>query len=348
MTALVTGAQGFVGARVLAGLSRRGVTARALVRRGMVAPWEPAGTAQRVRGDVTDVQSLLRAMQGCDLVFHCAWGGGSLADARRVNVEGTRNVLTAAAAAGVRRVVHLSTMAVHGRRLPPVLTEDCPFNLDGDAYGVSKAEGEVAAFEFGVRCGVEVVALRPTLVYGPRAPLWVQAYFDRTRREQVALIDGGRGLANLVFVDDLVDAMWAAAERPGISGEAFLISGPEPVTWHDYIGTFAGMCGKPIPPSVSRWRANLEMQWLRVYGTLANRPRRFVGMDLQLMPARTLVSIVKARQLLGFTPQTSFGTGMKVCEAWLREEGFLPPAALRATRRIESGPSADSRARGTT
>jgi nucleoside-diphosphate-sugar epimerase len=319
MTVLVTGAQGF-------GMSRRGVAARALVRRGLVAPWESKGPTERVRGDVTDPESLHRAMAGCELVFHCAWGGESLADARRINVDGTRNVLTAAAAAGVRRVVHLSTMAVHGHRLPPVLTEECPFDMGGDAYGVSKAEGELAAFELGVKHGVEVVALRPTLVYGPRAPLWVLAYFDRTRREEVALVDGGEGLANLVYVDDLVDAMWAAAQKPGVGGEAFLISGAEPVTWRRYIGAFARMCGKPLPRSVPRWRANLEMQWLRVYGTLANRPRRLVGMDLQLMPARTAVSIEKAQRLLGFTPPTSFDAGMAHCEAWLRQEGYLPPA----------------------
>ena len=335
MTVLVTGAQGFVGTRVLAALSRRGVAARALVRRGLVAPWESPGVAERMRGDVTDPESLRQALRGCELVFHCAWGGDALADARRINVEGTRNVLTAAAAAGVRRVVHLSTMAVHGHRLPPVLTEDCPFDLGGDAYGVSKAEGEVAAFELGAKHGVEVVVLRPTLVYGPRAPLWVLAYFDRTRREQVALIDGGEGLANLVYVDDLVEAMWAAAQTPGIGGEAFLISGPEPVTWREYIGAFARMCGKPLPPSVPRWRANLEMQFLRVYGTLANRPRRFVGMDLQLMPERTAVSIAKAQRLLGFTPPTSFEAGMKLCATWLREEGYLPPSMWTA----ESGAS---------
>jgi nucleoside-diphosphate-sugar epimerase len=342
MKVLVTGAQGFVGTRVLAGMARRGVSPRGLVRRGLVPPWAPADTFERVRGDVTDAESLRRAVKGCDVVFHCAWGGESFVDARRINVEGTRNLLTAAAAAGVRRVVHLSTMAVHGHRLPRILTEDCPFDLHGDAYGVTKAEGELAAFELGAKHGVEVVALRPTLVYGPRAPVWLLAYFDRTRREQVALVDGGVGLANLVYVDDLVDAMWTAAQKPGVNGQAFLISGPEPVPWRAYIGAFAAMCRKPLPPSVPRWRANLEMQWMRVYGTLANRPRRLVGMDLQLMPMRAVVDTGKAQRLLGFTPPTSFEVGMALCEAWLREEGHLPPA--RSAR--ERGTPAVSRASG--
>ena len=85
----------------------------------------------------------------------------------------------------------------------------------GDAYGVSKAEGERLALELGRARGVEVVALRPTLVYGPAAPYWVVGYCERVKQEQVALVDGGVGLANLIFVEDLVDAMWAAAEAPG-------------------------------------------------------------------------------------------------------------------------------------
>ena len=146
--ALVTGANGFVGARMVDRLLRRHVPVSALVRQRLpVRPTAP-GLA-RVHGDLTRPESLRPAMTGCDVVFHCAWGGESLEDARRVNVEGTRNVLETAAEAGVRRVVHLSTMAVHGDVLPPELTEDFPMVTSGDAYGVSKAEGERVALDLG-------------------------------------------------------------------------------------------------------------------------------------------------------------------------------------------------------
>ena len=323
MAVLITGASGFIGSQLVGRLARAGAQVRALVRRGLTGPASP--NTDRWRGDVTDLDSLRAATVGCDLVFHCAWGGSTLDEARRINVEGTRNVIAAAAAAGVRRVVHLSSMAVHGYRLPPRLTEDAPLDLHSDAYGISKAEGEIAAFELGRTLGVEVVALRPPLVYGPRAPLWLLAYCERVKNEQVALIDGGSGLVNLVYVDDLVDAMLLAAERPNVSGEAFLISGAHPVPWRDYLGHFARMCGKPLPASVPLWRAKIEVQWLRVYGTLAQRPRRLQGMDLNLMTQRTEVSIDKARRLLGYTPRVSLAAGMGRCEQWLRQQGYLPP-----------------------
>lgn len=326
MRALVTGAGGFVGRRMVHRLLALDVTVRPLLRRGLLAP-RTTRDRQRLepmRGDVTDAAALRQAANGCELIFHCAWGGASMAEARQINVEGTRAVLETAAAAGVRRVVHVSTMAVHGRALPAVLTEETPLCFSGDAYGVSKAEGEQVAFARGRELGVEVSALRPTLVYGPRAPLWVLSYFERVKNEQVALIDGGEGLANLVYVDDLVDAMWLAATMPAAAGEAFLISGAAPVPWHEYLGHFAAMCGKPLPPSLPRWQAQIEMQWLRVYGTLAQRPRRLQGMDLDLMTQRTAVSIDKARRVLGFAPQTSLDEGMRRCAEWLRGEGYLP------------------------
>lgn len=328
MRALVTGAGGFVGRRMVARLANLGLHARGLVRRG-VAPARAERSVEWVRGDVTDPGSLAAAVADCDLVFHCAWGGTTLAAGRRINVEGTRAVVEAAAVAGVRRIVHLSTMAVHGVRLPPVLTEDAPLCLRGEPYGVTKAEGEIEAFARGAALGIEVVALRPTLVYGPGAPLWVLAYFERVQNEQVALIDGGRGLANLVYVDDLVEAMWLAATRSGVAGEALLISGAAPVTWREYLGHFAAMCGKPLPPSVSRWRAAVEVQWLRVYGALTQRPRRLCGMDLKLMTQWTSVSIEKARMLLGFAPQIDLARGLGRCRRWLRDEGYLAPAAGR-------------------
>lgn len=331
--ALVTGSDGFIGRSLVTRLLHDNIDVRALVRRGLANPSrvesDSNGVArlERVRGDVTDAKSLERASMGCDVVFHCAWGGDTLVDARRINVEGTRHVLEAAARAGIRRVVHLSSMAVHGYDLPAVLTEDQPFTSVGEAYAVSKAEGERVAFEVGAARNVEVVALRPSLVYGPRSPFWVISYFERTKNEQVTLIDEGRGLANLVWVEDVVDAMLAGRTRADAAGQAFLISGSQPVTWREYIGRFARMCRKPLPPSVPGWRAKLQAPFLRVLGALTQRPRGLSGMDLTLMPLRTTVSIEKARKGLGYAPAFSFDDGMRACETWLRREGYLPPDA---------------------
>jgi hypothetical protein len=86
-----------------------------------------------------------------------------------------------------------------------------------------------------------------------------------------------------------------------------------------------------VPPSVPLWRARLEMQWLRVYGTLAQRPRRLQAMDVALMTQRTIVSIDKARSRLGYAPGVEMGEGMRRCERWLRREGYLSPGLKTPT-----------------
>ena len=211
-------------------MSRR-VPMRALVRRRSNRTGT-SGSVDWVQGDVTRPETLPAAVAGCDVVFHCAWGGGSLEDSRRVNVEGTRNVVEAAARAGVRRVVHLSTMAVHGDRLArrphrrrsprsPAATPTASARRKARPWPGSSAPSSASRWSSCVRrwCTAQ------------RAPFWVVGYCERVKREEVALVDGGRGLANLLFVEDLVDAMWAAAEVNGAAGEVCLVSGPRPVTW---------------------------------------------------------------------------------------------------------------------
>ena len=331
---LVTGAAGFVGSHLVMQLAAAGGSVRALQRSAVLSATTDA-RCERVRGDVCDGDAVRRAAAGCDLVVHCAWGTGDLAEARRVNVEGTRRVIEAAAAAGVRRVVHVSTMAVHARPLPPVLTETHPLAGNGDAYAVSKVEGELVALERGAAVGVEVVVVRPALIYGPRSPLWTVSFVERVRREEVRSIDGGAGLANLVHVDDVVDALIVAAVRPGVAGEAFLVAGPAPVPWGEYLAALARLCGKPAPAPLPVWRARLARHIGRVGALVMGRSPHVTTVDLQEMTRCTRVSTAKAARLLGWRPRISLADGIARTEPWLRAAGHLPAPAghpVHATR----------------
>jgi nucleoside-diphosphate-sugar epimerase len=272
---------------------------------------------------VTDPASLEAAAGGCEVVFHCATGGTTLEDARRINVEGTANVVRAAARAGVRRVVHVSSMAVHepeGREL----TEAAPLRTRGGPYAVSKAEAERAAVALAAEAGVELAIVRPTIVYGPASPMWTLGFFQRVKNEQLVLIGGGRGVLNLIYVDDLVDGLLLASSSPRAAGEAFLLSGAESQDWGGYVGALARMCGKPPPPSVSAHTARLRAAAALWYFRFTRRPPRLDEADLALMTGAPVVRIEKAHRLLGFEPRVSFAEGMARSEAWLREEGHLP------------------------
>ncbi len=318
---LVTGASGFIGSHLVARLRRDGRGVNVLLRDGTRDPTFQAQGCQVFRGDVTLPDSIVPALAGCASVIHCARGGDDLLRAREVNVTGTLNVLAAAHAAGVRRAVCLSSLVAHGRRWPAVLTEDVPLQFHGDAYAVTKAESERDATAFARASGLALTIVRPTIVYGPGSGR-VLADFERVCYERVKLLDHGRGLLNLVYIDDLIDGLCLAESAAAAPGEAFLLSGAAPVTVHEYFAALARMCGKPDPPGIGRTRARLEVPWSRWHFRFTRRPRRVQDEDPEFMGHHESVSIARARRLLGFAPRVSLAEGMQHVAGWLRGLGY--------------------------
>jgi nucleoside-diphosphate-sugar epimerase len=132
---------------------------------------------------------------------------------------------------------------VYGRTADGDLTEESPRRKLGEAYADSKLAAEREVLACGRRHGLPVTVLQPTAVYGPWGGVWTERVLAMLRTGRVILVDGGSGLANAVYVDDLVSAMLLAAVAPGAVGEAFLVSGEEPVTWRELFGRFERMLG---------------------------------------------------------------------------------------------------------
>lgn len=195
-------------------------------------------------GDVTSRSDLFTATEGRDVVFHCAFGTvGSTRRRRFVNREGTRRVLEAAASAGVRRVVHLSTFMVYGRTVQGDINEETPRRPFGDPYADSKLEAEQIALDMASAGGAPAVVLQPVNVYGPHGKTWIVDVLRRMRTGRIPLINGGNGACNAVYVDDLVAAMILAATTEGVVGRAFLISSGERATWRDFYAYFEALLG---------------------------------------------------------------------------------------------------------
>ena len=242
---LVTGGTGFIGGRVVERLAHdHQAVVRVLVRDLSKAFRAARFPVELVPGDVTDPAAVAQAMKGCEIVFHCAYGSsGSTAERRRVNVEGTRNILEAAQRERVARVVHVSTVMVYGPSRDGELDESASRRPCGLSYADAKLEAETLALQFGGRHGLPVTVLQPTAVYGPFGEAWTGHVLQQLKTGRVILVNGGEGWRNVVYVDDLVSAMFLAATHDQAIGESFLISSEEPVTWRTFYERFERMVG---------------------------------------------------------------------------------------------------------
>jgi dihydroflavonol-4-reductase len=327
--ALVTGATGFVGRALLERLGAEpGVAVRALARdparldgSGAAAP------AEVVRGDVTDAAAVDRAVAGVDTVFHVA-GTFREADAaddwyRKVNVEAVRHVIEAARRHGVRRVVHTSTVGIHGSMDEAPATEDSPLRPDG-IYEETKAAGDSLALAEAAKGRPEVVVLRPAPVYGPGDTRLVKL-FRLAKAPRPILLGDGQALYQMVHVRDLAEAFLLAARRPEAAGEAFLIAGEERPTVNELVAAVARAQGLPEPRPVHlpagpvRRLAHACELLCRPLGVSPPLYRRRVDFFLLNRQYDT----AKARRLLGFSPAVPLEDGLAETIRWCRSRGLL-------------------------
>jgi len=307
MAVLLTGANGFVGSALCAFIRKNGIPVRGAVR----ALDAQLGGAEAVAiGDLSSATDWTEALRNVDKVVHLAArvhvmndkSLDPLAEFRGVNVDGTANLARQAAAAGVRRFVYLSSINVNGE----FTQEGHPFTADDasapeDPYGVSKHEAEQALRQIAADTGMEVVIIRPPLVYGPG----VKANFESMMRwlargVPLPLAAVTQNRRSLVALDNLVDLIAACLSHPSAANQTFLVSDGEDLSTADLLRRMGAALGRParlfyVPPSM-----------LKLGARLVNKPgiyQRLCG-SLQL-------DISKTRRLLGWTPPVSVDEGLR-------------------------------------
>lgn len=280
----VTGVTGFVGRSLAKRLVAEGYHVRGLVRQWVDAP-EHAQEVVRV-GAVDGSTAWGEALAGIDVVVHLAArthtiherGGGDLAHYRPINVEGTRRLAEVATQSGVRRLVFVSSIKVNGERTStrPFRAGDRPAPVD--AYGISKWEAEQALREVAGKAGLEVVVVRPPLVYGPGAKGNFARLCRAVRRGVPLPLGAVDNRRSLVALDNLVDLLVRCVGHPGAPGQTFLVSDDHDLSTPELIRRIAQAMGKraflvPVPPGLLRItgriagrRAELDrlLGWLQV------------------------------------------------------------------------------------
>lgn len=346
-TFLVTGAGGFIGGRTVEVLHGLGAgTVRAAMRRWATGARIGRLPVEIVQCDVRRPDHVREALRGVSHVVHCAVGEQSS------TVDGTRTLLRGAAEAGVRRVVHLSTVDVYGEPDGEV-AETHPLTLTGRSYGDSKIAAENACQQAAAD-GLPVTILRPTLVHGPFSATWTIAYAQRLQKRPWLVAEAdARGTCNLVYVDDLVGAILAAVEADTPPGEAFNINGPERPTWNDYFRALNAAMGLPplVPatPRGARIKAGAVLPLRKTAKFLVTHfQRQIMGVAQSSQLARDMMvraeglirttpvpsefavysrstsfATAKAEKMLGYRPRFPMATALPLTAAWLKHHGFI-------------------------
>lgn len=317
--AFVTGGSGFVGGHLVRRLLSDGWRVKALGRSAEARASLRALGAEPVAGDLSDRAALTRGMDGVEVVFHVAahfdlWG--PIALFRRINVEGTRNVVEAAERAGVRRVVHVGAAAVVMGRPEPMrgVTEGLPLHkMPFAPYATSKAEAEdLLLAANGRRAGLSLVAVRPPFVWGPGMPA-LDHMVEAVRAGRFRWIAGGGQALSTCHVDNLCHALILAADR-GPGGRAWFVGDGEDTTLKSFLTHLLASRGvtpgdRAVPFAVAWAMAGVTGMVWRVFRRKGEPP--ITRQMLRLIGKDFTIDIGAARSDLGYAPVISTAEGMR-------------------------------------
>lgn len=308
MRALVTGASGFVGRAVIARLlNEEGVVVRRAYRS---SPSLLAGGIECCQvGDLDSTTDWQQALADVDVVIHCAARVHVMNDAeadplaayRRSNVEGTLHLARSAVAAGCRRFVFISSIKVNGEAtVPGVPFSEASTPAPRDPYGVSKLEAEQGLFALAEETGLEVVVVRPPLVYGPGVKANFQSMMRWLQRGvplPFGAIDNRRSLVGL---DNLADLVVCCATHPAAANQVFLAGDGEDLSTTDLLRRVARALGRParLLPVPASWLSAAA----RIMGRQALATRLCGSLQ---------VDTSKARTVLGWLPPDTVDEGLR-------------------------------------
>jgi nucleoside-diphosphate-sugar epimerase len=308
-SAFVTGGSGFIGGALIERLRREGWDVRALARSEQAAERVRELGAEPVMGDLDDLH-----VEDCEVAFHAAAkveDFGDPADFERVNVQGTRNVVAACRAGGVRRLVHVGTEAALMAGQPLVnVDESAPLRPDSPVlYSSSKARAE----EIVRGADFETVVVRPRFVWGRGDTTLLPQMVEMVRTGRFRWVGGGRQLTATTHIDNTVEGLWLAATRAPAGGVYFVTDG-EPTVFRDFVTQWVGTQGvtipdKSVPPGVAKAAAaSAERIW-----RLLKRPGSppLTRFAVWVSSQECTIDISRAERELGYAPVTTREDGLR-------------------------------------
>lgn len=305
---LVTGAGGYIGSAAAEGLECAGHE----VVRGARRPAIDTGSGWAAHGDIATTTDWPRLLAGLDCVVHCAGpahiGGLDMRTAERVIADGTERLAEGAAAAGVRRVVLISSALVCGSSSRPGVHLTEAAENPQTPYARMKLEAERRLLAITRKSGLESVVLRPTMVYGPRAPGNFSRLASAVRKGIPLPLGGAEAPRSVLGISNLVSAIRLATESPRAAGRIFLVADSEATSSADLVRRIAAAMDRPA-------------RLLRVPPWLLRGAARLIGReeDAERLLRPMLVTSSALRSDLGWIPPSTLDDGIRAAVAAHRE-----------------------------
>jgi len=325
----VTGATGFIGSALIKRLYSEQIKIITLVRKNSNTTLIDQLGIQKVVGDVTDIHSFINNIKNIDVIFNLAgvvtdWAPKELYEA--VHIIGTRNIFEAAAKNNVKRVVQMSTSEVLRKD-----NFDCNLNdKDGignpkDIYTKTKIEGEKIGMHYHKIKKVEAVFIRPTWVYGPGDTTLIPEIIYQLKNGFMVYIKNLKNYIPLIYVDNLVDFLLKASYMPNISGEGFLISDQEKITWYELSEYLVNRLGGRnrkicIPYKLAVNLANI-LEFFSKNTHKKNRPI-LTKTAVEMLSANISVDITHAINKLNYNQKISLIEGLDKTIEWIKHNNL--------------------------
>ncbi len=323
MEVLVTGATGFLAQNLIPALQDRGHRVRALVLPSEDTTWLRERGVAIFPGDVRKPETLVEPTGGADAVIHMAalmamWR--PMAVHYAVHVTGTKNVCEAALAAGVKRVVHLSSAITYTPGAGVPIREDFPQNPLHEPHAVTKAEGDKLVQRMIAENGLPAVIIRPEAMFGPHDRINFRRLADRLRAGKGIIIGSGKNAVPFVYVTDVVQGLVLALEHPKAVGQAFNITNDQTMTEEEFLNAIADEVGGKRPRTRVPYRAlYTAAMFAELLASVTKTEPLVTRHGVQMFGSHNPLSIDKARAVLGYEPQVPLRTGIHLAGEWYRE-----------------------------
>lgn len=326
---LITGANGFIGTALTQRLLHDQVPdqheVRAMCRQPSRGAVLAEGGAEVIYGDMQLPATLHAAVAGCTTVYHVGAAlGGPAAYQYAVNVLGTIHLLQAAEQAGVRRFVHVSSIAYYGTKLTGRISENQrpTVTASDDSYMQTKRQAERYLWDFAAQSQMEITCVRPGMVYGPRSNFWTVQLAAAMRRFPLPIFGDGAGHAHPIYLDDVVDMLAVCGQHPNAIGQAFnCVPDPAP-TWTEWLSYYARLADNDRKIALPTGALNAVAPIVDLVTSMRGETLNLKGLQRFILSNHTY-AMDQAAALLDWRPHYSLEAGMQRTTEWLLQQPTL-------------------------